>query len=216
MGPDGAHLDGRNLAGQQVSAVRRVQPQVVNLAPPPVPVQVPVQVVTGPAPEFKHTVNAGPIWNNDDARGKCANLCPPPERWNGQWWTTIQGQMSVCECVGPAPQAYAPPPQAYAPPAPPPVLAMDERQFRGLRDRLSRAAFKDAQLNLLRDEANAGAHWNTQQVIVIMNDLTFGDAQVAGATILWPNVVDPQNFPAVVSSLTFEGDRQKLRRALGK
>lgn len=42
-------------------------------------------------------VNAGPIWNNDDAKAKCPKVCSPSNvTWNGQWKTTVEGQMSVC------------------------------------------------------------------------------------------------------------------------
>jgi hypothetical protein len=44
-------------------------------------------------------VEAGPIWNNADSNGKCPSACSSVGRtWDGNWWTTIPGQMSVCEC----------------------------------------------------------------------------------------------------------------------
>jgi len=44
------------------------------------------------------TANAGPIWNQADAKTKCANLARRNNaRWTGQWWTTVQGKMSVCQ-----------------------------------------------------------------------------------------------------------------------
>lgn len=44
--------------------------------------------------------NAGPIWNRADAPGKCPSTCSAyTATWNGQWTTTVPGQMSVCGCV---------------------------------------------------------------------------------------------------------------------
>lgn len=40
-------------------------------------------------------INAGPIWNNNDAQGKCPSVCSGL-RWNGQWSTAQQGVMSIC------------------------------------------------------------------------------------------------------------------------
>jgi len=40
-------------------------------------------------------VNAGPIWNQQDAQAKCPGVCSSLS-WNGQWKTTVEGQMSVC------------------------------------------------------------------------------------------------------------------------
>ncbi len=47
-------------------------------------------------------VRAGPIWNNDDAKVKCPNICQWYGGWNGNWTTTEPGKMSVCGCNSPA------------------------------------------------------------------------------------------------------------------
>lgn len=45
-------------------------------------------------------LEAGPIWNQGDAEGKCPSTCGDAGyTWNGQWVTTVQGAMSVCGCV---------------------------------------------------------------------------------------------------------------------
>lgn len=45
-------------------------------------------------------VNAGPIWNQADAELKCPVVAYAVHgTWTGQWVTTEQGQMSVCEIV---------------------------------------------------------------------------------------------------------------------
>jgi hypothetical protein len=49
------------------------------------------------APALAEDVNAGPIWNNEDAQTKCpAAAAAVHGDWNGNWKTTIPGQMSVC------------------------------------------------------------------------------------------------------------------------
>lgn len=47
------------------------------------------------------TAEAGPIWNNaQDAPRKCPGTCEKYNgTWDGQWWTTVWGEMSVCECT---------------------------------------------------------------------------------------------------------------------
>ncbi len=57
-----------------------------------------------PPPPQANRVNkeAGPIWNNDDAKNKCPRLCAAPSKWDGQWWTTVPNKMSVCQCETPA------------------------------------------------------------------------------------------------------------------
>ncbi|MFY7803343.1 MAG: mannan-binding protein [Limnoraphis robusta] len=49
------------------------------------------------SPAFALDVKAGPIWNNDDAKVKCPVAAQVYNaQWNGQWTTTVPGQMSVC------------------------------------------------------------------------------------------------------------------------
>jgi hypothetical protein len=50
------------------------------------------------APSFAVDVDAGPIWNNDDAQGKCPQVCGGRANWDGNWRTTEAGRNSVCSC----------------------------------------------------------------------------------------------------------------------
>jgi len=44
-------------------------------------------------------IEAGPIWDNGDARVKCPAVCSRHGgMWKGDWTTTVAGQMSVCGC----------------------------------------------------------------------------------------------------------------------
>ncbi|KMT66969.1 mannan-binding lectin [Catenovulum maritimum] len=46
----------------------------------------------------KKAINAGPIWNQNDAKQKCPRVASQNGgKWTGGWWTTVQGKMSVCE-----------------------------------------------------------------------------------------------------------------------
>ncbi len=54
-----------------------------------------------------YDVRSGPIWNNDDAGKKCPGTCTYYSGWNGNWKTTVPGQMSVCGCNA-APQSDNP------------------------------------------------------------------------------------------------------------
>ena len=45
------------------------------------------------------TINAGPIWNQRHAQNICPQICSNSGmNWTGQWWTIVQGRMSVCQC----------------------------------------------------------------------------------------------------------------------
>ncbi|MBY0574972.1 MAG: mannan-binding lectin, partial [Undibacterium sp.] len=45
-------------------------------------------------------VNAGPIWNNQDAQQKCPQVCSNVSlQWSGQWQTPPGSSNSVCGCI---------------------------------------------------------------------------------------------------------------------
>jgi Mannan-binding protein len=70
-----------------ITGATRGGAQAYRPAPPPPP---PVQQV--------RNVNAGPIWSQQDAQVKCPVVAYAVNgRWTGQWRTTREGQMSVCE-----------------------------------------------------------------------------------------------------------------------
>ena len=50
-------------------------------------------------------IDAGPIWNDGDAKQKCPAVCSGLE-WNGNWKTTIPDKMSVCSCDLPSSGGY--------------------------------------------------------------------------------------------------------------
>lgn len=61
-------------------------------------------VKKGAPPPFD--VKAGPIWNQQDATQKCPTVIAKALKWNGAWWTTVPGAMSVCVCeINPEPYA---------------------------------------------------------------------------------------------------------------
>lgn len=58
----------------------------------------PVLLLT-PTHAHAFDIEAGPIWHNNDAKGKCPGTCQSAgAKWNGQWTTTIWNKMSVCGC----------------------------------------------------------------------------------------------------------------------
>ncbi|MCC5628817.1 mannan-binding lectin [Nostoc sphaeroides CHAB 2801] len=58
-----------------------------------------VSIVFGSVPNaLALNVNAGPIWNNDDAQIKCPVVAAVyGTQWTGRWTTTIWNKMSVCD-----------------------------------------------------------------------------------------------------------------------
>jgi hypothetical protein len=54
-------------------------------------------LLSAATPATAKDVEAGPIWNNNDAKVKCpAAAAAVNRKWNGQWRTTVAGKASVC------------------------------------------------------------------------------------------------------------------------
>jgi len=66
---------------------------------------------------------AGPLWNDGDARAKCPAVCSRNgnQYWTGNWRTTVPNLMSVCSCEINTSGNAANPPSDSAPNAYPPT-----------------------------------------------------------------------------------------------
>ena len=112
-----------------------------------------------------------------------------------------------------APPVYQQPqpgyPQATGMPLSPP-------QFQGLLSQVQRLAFSDEKINAVQDAVRSGYFFTCEQIVQLMHTSAFGDDQVKIGSLLFPRAVDPQNLSLLTSALTFESDRQRLRRACGR
>jgi ribosome modulation factor len=61
-------------------------------------------ILTIPVLTFSQTqandIEAGLIISTDEAKTKCPEVCGKQNmKWDGNWRTTVEGQMSVCACL---------------------------------------------------------------------------------------------------------------------
>ena len=89
-------------------------------------------------------------------------------------------------------------------------------QFQTLLTQMKRLAFSDEKINAAQDAVRSGYHFTCDQIVMLMRTSAFGDDQVKIASLLFPQAIDPQNFSLLTSALTFESDRQRLRKACGR
>lgn len=81
-----------------VDATPAVAEETAEPAPEAAPPPAPEENAEKATERDKIVKEAGPIWSNDDAQGKCPVTCGELD-WEGVWWTTEFGRMSVCECL---------------------------------------------------------------------------------------------------------------------
>ena len=125
--------------------------------------------------------------------------------------------------VAPAPVVVAPPPPVdpYVDPHTPYVdpnnapQAMTPRQFKRLRKSVESASFANDRIDLVR---SAAAHnlFTVDQVIDLVKVCDFEKSKISIAVILYPQVVDLNEWYRVYRALDFKSSRDKLRNRIGE
>lgn len=101
-------------------------------------------------------------------------------------------------------------PQQPAKPAP-----MTAEAFSQLVDGVKREPFDSNKLRIVNLAAQA--RWFTSAQIGSMLDaFTFGGGKVDAAVAMWPHLVDPENSGTIYGKLTFQGDKEALRKRVAK
>jgi hypothetical protein len=100
----------------------------------------------------------------------------------------------------------------------PAVLAEPVRLTRAPLDQLKAAidseSFGDGKVAVL--SASAAGNWfTTDQVIELLPLFAFSDDRVDAAVVLYPKVLDPENWFRVYGAFDFDGDKDEVRSRLG-
>lgn len=80
---------------------------------------------------------------------------------------------------------------------------------------LRRSPYSSSRIAILQDVARFNA-FTTAQVTDIIRLFPYSSDKVKVATMLYPSVVDPQNFYQVVAQLPYESDRRRLRTQIAR
>ena len=110
----------------------------------------------------------------------------------------------------PVDRIQQPPPVVVAPPPVGPVPMSDAR-FQEVRDAIAQAYYTPQKYAVIQSVARD--NWFTvDQVVVVMNDLYWNTDKVKAAAMLYPKVVDKQDWFKVYGALYFDSDKDALRR----
>lgn len=99
-------------------------------------------------------------------------------------------------------------PDTPEPVPPAPTAASGAEMTRALNS-LRAAAFRDDKMRVLR-EAAASLRFRTAQAVRLVAALNFGDDQVEAFVLLYPRLVDPENFHTAYQVLSHDSDRRAL------
>lgn len=96
----------------------------------------------------------------------------------------------------------------------PQVFPMPPPAFGVLREAIGDESFDDEKLALLRDAVRYNVFF-VDQAIQLIELFTFSDGKVEAGVILYPQVIDIENWYRVYGAYTFDSDKEELRRKLG-
>lgn len=100
------------------------------------------------------------------------------------------------------------------PPVRPAIPVTNDAEFGMILGAVQRASFSDDKLHVLSSAAR-GRYFTTMQVAQVMGAFSFSSDKVDAASMLYPSVVDPQNWFLIYDHLTFSSDREELARRTG-
>jgi hypothetical protein len=105
-------------------------------------------------------------------------------------------------------RARSPQPQS---PAPMPLPAADfEKLLRGLK----KEAFDDGKLRFVQNFAAKGP-LSCQQAAALLKCFAFDEGRTKAVKVLYPRLVDPQNFNDVLDVFVFPNSKAEARKAIG-
>ena len=93
--------------------------------------------------------------------------------------------------------------------------SMSNQSFTSLLEAVDGEGFDKGKLRVIR-EAAGGNFFTVMQLRTLMRKFSFADGKVKAAAALHTRLVDPGNFSQVYQELSFDGDKKKLRKLVGK
>ena len=88
---------------------------------------------------------------------------------------------------------------------------MSPSSFRSLLKTLEDEAFEDTRLEILKDAATRN-YFTVYQLLDILKLFTFDDNKISACKIIYPRLVDRENFHEVYSAFQFPDSKEALRR----
>ncbi len=92
---------------------------------------------------------------------------------------------------------------------------MSSSSFRSLLRSLKDESFEDTRLEILRDAADRN-YFTVSQLIDILEMFNFEDNKIEACKIVYPKLVDKENFHEVYSSFKFSSSKEELREWIKK
>lgn len=121
--------------------------------------------------------------------------------------------LSINLQVGDGTTAELPEPPLPADPTGP--SAMDAGSFGAMRSAVAGESFEDGKLGVITEACRHNL-FTVAQTVEIVSLMDFGDGKIEAAVLMYPRIVDPENFYQVYGAFDFDSDKDELRSRLGQ
>ncbi len=88
---------------------------------------------------------------------------------------------------------------------------MDPEAFERLIEALEDASFSDEKMAIVKEAASKN-YFTSKQVLAILEEFDFENDRLKAAKLLYPRVVDPENFFVVYEAFDYASSKEELRR----
>ena len=102
------------------------------------------------------------------------------------------------------------PTPAIVPPTPAGPAAIGVPDLQTLSDMIAKTTYSGDKITILRDAAK-GNWFSVDQVVSLLALYKYSNDKVTAAAMLYPRVVDKNDWPKVYDALTYKSDRAKLQ-----
>ncbi|HNX00835.1 MAG TPA: DUF4476 domain-containing protein [Candidatus Cloacimonadota bacterium] len=95
------------------------------------------------------------------------------------------------------------------------VKPIAEKDFTILVNKVKAESFSDNQLRVIRT-ATKNANYNVDQIVRMMDLLTYSDDKIEALRIMYPKVTDPKNNYQILDALTYSTDKEKAEEIINQ
>lgn len=92
-------------------------------------------------------------------------------------------------------------------------FAISEQEFNQLLQSIREESFEENQLSILEISSQYN-YFTVNQVVKVINELTYSSGKLSALELLHPNVVDPENAHIIINAFTYSSDKEKAREII--
>ena len=90
---------------------------------------------------------------------------------------------------------------------------ISDKEFNQLLQSIREESFEENQLSIIEISSKYN-YFTVNQVVKVINELTYSSGKLSALKLLYPNVVDPENAHIIINAFTYSSDKEKAREII--